>query len=126
MVSVAVIQKPANFAGIPFTLAVNSLSDPEEKESTLLIVHLHHHSRLFPDIDYDPYYSHFTLMHMSGEHYMGHPQKYMGGLLHNAYEAGEESHSPKAKLPAAFVDSVVYLFLVDSCVRPLPGLDNGP
>ena len=42
----------------------------------------------------------------------------MGGLLHNAYEAGEESHSPKAKLPLAFVDSAVYLFPVDSCVWP--------
>ena len=57
-------------------------------------------------------------MHVSGEHYnVGHPQKYVGGLLHNAYEAGEESHSLKAKLPPAFVDSAVYLFLVDSCVR---------
>ena len=49
---------------------------------------------------------------------MGHPQKYMGGLLHNAYEAGEKSHSPKVKLPLAFVDSMVYLFLLDCCVQP--------
>ena len=117
LVSVAVIQKPASFAGIPFSLAVDRLSDPDEKESTLLIVHLHRQSRLFPDIYYDWYYSHFTLMHMSGEHYnVGYPQEYMGGLLHNAYEAGEESNSPKAKLPLAFVDSMVYLFQVDSCV----------
>ena len=118
VVSVAVIRKPASFAGIPFALAADGLSDPDEKESTLLIVHLHHQSRLFPDIYYDRYYSHFTMMHMSREHYnVGHPQKYVGGLLHNAYEAREESHSPKAKLPPAFVDSTVYLFPVDSCVR---------
>ena len=49
---------------------------------------------------------------------MGHPQKYVGGLLHNAYEAGEELHSPKAKLPPAVVDTAVYQFPVDSCVRP--------
>ena len=80
---------------------------------------LHCHSKLFPDIYYDWYFNHFTLMHVSGEHYnVGHPQKYMEGLLHNAYEAGEESHSPKAKLPLAFVDSAVYLFPVDSCVQP--------
>ena len=100
-------------------MAADGLSDPDKKESTLLIVHLHHHSKLFPDIYYDWYFNHFTLMHVSREHYnVGHPQKYMGGLLHNAYQAGEESHSPKAKLPLAFVDSAVYLFPVDSCVWP--------
>ena len=119
VVSVAVIQKPAGFAGIPFALAADSLSNPDEKESTLLIVCLHYQSRLFLDIYYDRYYSHFTMMHMSGEHYnVGHPQKYVEGLLHNAYEAGEESHSPKAKLPLSFVESTVYLFPVDSCVQP--------
>ena len=98
--SVAVIWKPASLAGLPFSLAVDGLSDPDEKESTLLIVCLHRHSKLFPDIYYNRYFNHFTLMHMSREHYnVEHPQKYMGGLLHNAYEAGEESHSPKAKLP---------------------------
>ena len=119
VVSFAVIWKPASFAGIPFALAADEFSNPDEKESTLLIVHLHCQSRLFPDIYYDRYYSHFTMMHVSGEHYnVGHPQKYVGGLLHNAYEAGEESHSPKAKLPPPFVDNVVYLFPVDSCVWP--------
>ena len=58
-------------------------------------------------------------MHVSIEHYnMGHPQKYVGRLLYSAYEAGEESHSPKAKITPAFVDTVVYQFLVDSCVWP--------
>ena len=119
VVLVAIIWKPASFAGLPFALVADGLSDPDEKESTLLIVCLHHQSRLFPGIYYDWYYSHFTMMHVSGEHYnMGHPQKYVGALLHNAYEAREESHSPKAQLPLAFLDSVVYLFLVDSCVQP--------
>ena len=119
MVSVAMIRKPAHLAGLPFSLAADGLSDPNEKELTLLIVCLHHHSKLFPDIYYDWYFNHFTLMHVYREHYnVGHPQKYVGGLLHNAYEAGEESHSPKAKLPPAFVDTVVYQFLVDSCVWP--------
>ena len=44
VVSVAMIQKPASLAGLPFSLAVDGLSDPDEKESTMLIVHLHHHS----------------------------------------------------------------------------------
>ena len=50
VVSVAVIQKLAHLAGLPFSLAVDGLSDPDKKESTLLIVHLHRHSKLFPDI----------------------------------------------------------------------------
>ena len=119
MVLVAVIRKLACFLGIPFSAVVDKFSDPTEKESTLLIVRLYHHSRLFPDIYYDWYFNHFTLMHVSGEHYnMGHPQKYMGGFLHNAYEAGEVLHSPKAKLPLAFLDTSSYIFPVDSCVQP--------
>ena len=56
-------------------------------------------------------------MHVSGEHYnVGHPQKYMGALLHNTYEAGD-THSSKAKLPLAYLDSTMYHFPVDSCVR---------
>ena len=99
-------------------MAADEFREPAKKESTFLIVHLHRQSRLFPDIYYDWYYSHFPMMHVSGEHYnVGHPQKYVGGLLHNAYE-GEESHSPKAKLPPGFLDDAVYIFLVDSCVQP--------
>ena len=126
VVSVAVIWKLASFAGIPFSLVADWLSDPNEKESTLLIVCLHCQSKLFPDIYYDRYFSHFTVMHVSGEHYnVGHPQKYMGGLLHNAHEAREESHSPKAKLPPAFVDSSVPVSGRFLCAAVL-GLDNGP
>ena len=119
VVSVAMIQKPACLAGLPFSLAADRLSDPNKRESTLLIVCLHRHSKLFPDIYYDWYFNHFTLMHVSREHYnVGHLQKYVGGLLHNAYEAREESHSPKAKLPPAVIDTAVYQFPVDSCVWP--------
>ena len=63
-------------------------------------------SKLFPDIYFDQYSNHFTMMHVSGAHYnVGHLQKYVGALLHNAYEAGGKSKSPKAKLPLAFLDS---------------------
>ena len=59
------------------------------------------------------------MMYVSGEHYnVGHPQKYVGALLHNAYEAGGESNSPKAKLPPTYLDNAVYQFPVDSCMRP--------
>ena len=50
IVSVAVIWKLARLAGLPFSLAADRLSDPDEKESTLLIVCLHHQSKLFSDI----------------------------------------------------------------------------
>ena len=36
VVSVAMIRKPASLAGLPFSLAVDGLSDPNKKESTLL------------------------------------------------------------------------------------------
>ena len=59
------------------------------------------------------------MMHVSGEQYnVGHPQKYVGALFNNAYEAGGKTKSPKAKLPLAYIDNNVYQFPVDSCVRP--------
>ena len=41
---VAIIQKLACYARIPFALVADELSDPAEKESTLLIMH---YSRTF-------------------------------------------------------------------------------
>ena len=59
------------------------------------------------------------MMHVSGKQYnVGHPQKYVGALLHNTYEARGKTKSPKAKLPLAYIDNNVYQFPVDSCVRP--------
>ena len=55
-------------------------------------------------------------MHDSGEHYnIGHPQKYVGALLHNAYEARDKA-SPRVKLPPAYLDNAIYAFPVDSCM----------
>ena len=106
-------------ARIPFASAVDEFSDPAERESSLLIVRLHRQSKLFPDIYFDRYSNHFTMMHVSREQYnVGHLQKYVRAMLHNAYEAGGKSKSPKAKLPPAFLDSNVYQFPMDSCVWP--------
>ena len=59
------------------------------------------------------------MMHVSGEHYnVGHPQKYVGASLNNAYEARGNPNSLKAKLPLAYLDNAVYKFLVDSCLWP--------
>ena len=57
-------------------------------------------------------------MHISGKHYnIGHPQKYVGAVLHNAYQAREDSHSPKVKLPPEYMDNAIFNYPVDSCVR---------
>ena len=45
---------------------------------------------------------------------MGHPQKFVGTLLHNAFPAGDKP-SPKAKLPLAFLDHPMK-FPIDSHV----------
>ena len=46
---------------------------------------------------------------------MSHPQKFVGALLHNAFQAGDKP-SPKVKLPPAFLDHPTK-FPIDSCVR---------
>ena len=80
------------------------------------MVWLHHNSRLFPDVYYDRYQKHFTLVHYSGAHYnVRHPHKYVGVLVHNSYEAGKTA-SPRAKLLPAYFDNPQTMFLVDSCV----------
>ena len=56
-------------------------------------------------------------MHVSGEHYnVRHPQKYVGALLHNAYEA-EGIQIPRKQNYSAYLDNIVYQSPVDSCVR---------
>ena len=96
VVLVAIIPNPACLAGIAFALVADEFSDPNERESTLLVVCLHRQSKLFPDIYFDQYSNHFTMMYISREHYnVGHPQKYVGTLIHNPYEAGGDSNSRK-------------------------------
>ena len=52
-------------------------------------------------------------MHDSGAHFdMGHPQKFVGAVLHNAYQS-RETPSQQAKLPLAFLDHPTR-FLIDS------------
>ena len=46
---------------------------------------------------------------------VGHPQKFVGTLLHNTFQARDKP-SPKAKLPLAFLDHPTK-FPIDSCVR---------
>ena len=45
---------------------------------------------------------------------VGHPQRFVGALLHNAFPAGDKP-SPKVKLPLAFLDHLTK-FPIDSCV----------
>ena len=98
-------------------MAASEFSEPAEATTTILIVQLHHHSRLFPDVYYNRYQKHFILMHDLGAHYnIGHPQKYVGALLHNSYEAGKRG-SPRAKLPPVYLDNPISAFPVDSCVQ---------
>ena len=116
IVSVVIVQKPAWYMAIPFSTATDKFRDDSEASPTLLLVWLHQDSRLFPDIYFDQYHHHFTIMHDSGRPFnMGHPQKFMGTLLHNAFQAGDKP-SPKVKLPLAFLDHPTK-FPIDSRVR---------
>ena len=118
VVLVAIVRKPSHFTGIPFALVVAEFQETTKTTPTLLIVWLHCRSQLFPDIYYNRYQKHFTLMHDSQAHYnIGHPQKYVGALLQNAYKAMKRA-SPRAKLPPAYLDNpAISAFPVDSCVR---------
>ena len=113
---VAVVQRPAPYMAIPFSTAADEFRDDSEASPTLLLVWLHRDSQLFPDVYFDRYHHHFTIMHDSGRPFnVGHPQKFMGALLHNAFQAGDKP-SPKAKLPLAFLDHPTK-FPIDSHVR---------
>ena len=84
--SVAIVQKPALYAAIPFSNAVDEFQDDLEPSPTLLLVRLHRHSWLFPDLYFERFSQHFMVTHDSGKAYnVGHPQKFVGALLHNAY-----------------------------------------
>ena len=55
-------------------------------------------------------------MHDSGKAFnVGHPQRFVGALLHSAYLTRDKP-SPKAKLPPAFMDQSSK-FPIDSCTR---------
>ena len=115
--SVAVMRKLARHLGLPFAASVEELRDDAEMTPTLVLVHLHQKSLLFPDIYYDRCRTHFTLMHDTGKGYnVGHPQKFLGALLQNAITSGEDPSS-KAKLPLAYLDLPTTSPLIDSCTR---------
>ena len=116
--SVAVVRKPSRYEGLPFVTAAEEFRDSaNETTHSLLLVRLHRKSLLFPDIYYDWYGHHFTLMHNTGKGYnVGDPQVFLGAQLHNAYTSGK-GPSPKAKLSPAFLDRPVGHRLVDSCTR---------
>ena len=85
-------------------------------QRTLILVQLHWHSWLFLYLYLDRYHQHFTVMHDSGMPFnVGHPQRFMGALLHNAFPARYKT-SPKAKLPLVFLDHPTK-FPIDSCIR---------
>ena len=116
--SVAVVRKPSQHDGLPFLTAAEEFRDStNETTHSLLLVRLHRKSLLFPDIYYDRYGHHFTLMHDTGKGYnVGDPQVFLGALLHNACTSGK-GPSPKAKLPPASLDRPVGHPLIDSCTQ---------
>ena len=118
VISVAVVRKLARHDGLPFTAAAAEFQDSEsEATDSFLLVRLHRKSRLFPDIYYDRYGHHFTLMHDTGKGYnVGDLQMFLGALLHNAYSSGK-GLSPKAKLPPAYLDRPADSALIDSCTQ---------
>ena len=112
--SVAVVRKPSRHDGLPFVAAAEKFLDSANKTThSLLLVWLHRKSLLFPDIYYDQYGHHFTLLSTIP---VGDPQVFLGVQLHNAYTSGK-GPSPKAKLPPAFLDRPAGHPLVDSCTR---------
>ena len=117
VMSVAVIRKLGQHLGLPFTAAAEEFWDNVDETPTLLLVQLHQKSRLFPDIYYNWYRTHFTIMHDMGKGYnIGDPQKFLGALLHNAFTSGK-TPSPKAKLPLAYLDMPAASSLIESCTR---------
>ena len=116
IMSVAVVRKPSRYKGLPFVTAAEEFWDSaNETTLSLLLVQLHRKSLLFPDIYYDRYGHHFTLMHHTGKGYsVGDPQVFLGVQPHNAYTSGK-GPSPKAKLPPAFLYRPAGYPLVDSC-----------
>ena len=81
-----------------------------------LDTHTHHLVAVSMDLYFDRYHQHFMVMHDSGMPFnVGHPQRFVGALLHNAFPAGDNP-SPKAKLPLAFLDHPTK-FPIDSCIQ---------
>ena len=114
VVSVAVVRKPARVIAIPFASAADKFRQDSDDSPTLILVWLHRHSKLFPDVYFDRYNQHFTLMHNSRKPFnMGHPQRFVGALLHNTYPDGDKP-SPKVKLPPVFLDQSSK-FPINSC-----------
>ena len=118
VMSIAVVRKPSWHDGLPFVTAAEEFRESaNETTHSLLLVWLHRKSLLFPDIYYDRYGHHFTLMHDTGKGYnVGDPQVFLGVLLQNAYTS-RRGPSPKAKLLPAFLDRPVGHPLIDSCTR---------
>ena len=107
IVSVAVVRKPSWYVGLPFSTAADEFWEDVKATPTLL---------LFLNIYFDQYKQHFTLMHDSGVPYnVGHPQKFVGALLQNAFQAGD-TVSPIVKLPPAYLDHLTK-FPIDSHAR---------
>ena len=81
VMSVAVVRKPSRHEGLPFLTAAEEFwESAKETSHCLLLVRLHRKSLLFPDIYYDRYGNHFTLMHETGKGYNGgDPQVFLGG-----------------------------------------------
>ena len=115
VISVTFVRKLARHLGLPFTAAAAEFRENEDETPTPLLIWLHRKSRLFPDIYYDQYRTHFTIMHDTGKGYnVRDPQKFLRALLHNAFSSGKTS-SPKAKLLLAYLDMSADSPLIDSC-----------
>ena len=69
VVSVAVVRKPGWHDRLPFADAAEEFRDNTNMTPMLLLICLTRKSRLFPDIYYDQYRTHFTIMHNAGKGY---------------------------------------------------------
>ena len=116
VVSVGVVGKLAWYAVIPFTTAADEFRDDVEDSPTLLLAWLHRHLRLFPDLYFDWYHQHFTVMHDSGCPSTSVTPKGLWVPCCITHSQRGISLLPKAKLPPAFLDHPTK-FPIDSCVR---------
>ena len=116
-VSVAVVRKPAQKRAMAFEQAAAELKNDTERTSTLLLVRLHRHSDMFPDVYYKDRGTHFALVYDTGEDYnYGSTLRFTGAELLSAYNPGKQ-HSPRAKLPPSWRLNSEGTHPVESCSR---------
>ena len=117
VVLVAVVRKPAHRRAMAFEQAAAELRNDTERTSTLLLVRLHRHSDMFPDVYYKDRGTHFALVYDTGEDFnYGSTLRFTGAVLLSAYNPGKQ-HSPRAKLPPSWHFNSEGTHPAESCSR---------